>query len=84
MQDKRMHDPTTFGQHNTERERLFRLVAAVATLFDRDVVIETVASLLDTRPVEDADCVAFDDIAIRFGTDGKVKSVFRTVDGSWR
>jgi len=26
--------------------------------------------------------VIFNDVAIRFGSDGRVKSVFRTIDGS--
>ena len=67
---------------NLERERLFRLIAAIANLLDRDVVIEIVSSFLGTEPVEEGDCVVFDDVAIRFGSDDRVKSVYRTIDGA--
>jgi hypothetical protein len=66
----------------TDLERLFSLVASLANLLDKDLVVETIASVLDIEPVHDGDCVIFDDIAIRFGRDDKVASIFRTIDGS--
>ena len=39
-------------------------------------------SVLGITAVHDGDCIIFDDLAIRFGSDGRVKSVFRTIDGS--
>ena len=68
----------------TERERLFQLIAALANLLDRQVVIEIVGSFLGIDPVEQGDCVVFDDIAIRFGADNRVKSVYQTFDGTDR
>ena len=68
--------------HHSDQDRLFSLVAGLANLLDRAQVVETIASVLGIEPVDDGDCVLFDDMAIRFGTDGKVKSVFRTIDGS--
>ena len=37
---------------------------------------------LGVTAVHDGDCVIFDDLAIRFGSDDRVRSVFRTIDGS--
>lgn len=65
-----------------DQERLFGLVASLANLLDRELVVETLASVLGIEPVYEDDCVIFDDLAIRFGRDGKVASVFRTIDGS--
>lgn len=67
---------------NTEREELFRLIAALANLLDRDVVIETVAVILGTNPVDSGDVVSFDDIAIRFDADNRVCGIYRTIDGT--
>ena len=68
--------------HDTDQEKMFGLVASLANLLDKELVVETVASVLGIEPVYDDDCVVFDDLAIRFGRDGKVASVFRTIDGS--
>jgi len=68
--------------HDTDQEKMFVLVASLANLLDKELVVETVASVLGIEPVYDDDCVVFDDLAIRFGRDGKVASVFRTIDGS--
>ena len=65
-----------------DQESLFGLVASLANLLDRELVVETISSVLGVQPVHDGDCVFFDDLAIRFGRDGRVKSVFRTIDGS--
>ena len=68
--------------HHTDQDRLFALVAGLANLLNREQVVETIGSVLDIEPVHDGDCVMFDDLAIRFGADGRVKSIFRTIDGS--
>ena len=68
--------------YRDDSERLFTLVASLANLLDRALVIETMESVLGIAAVQDGDCVIFDDLAIRFGTDDRVKSVFRTIDGS--
>jgi hypothetical protein len=39
-------------------------------------------SVLGVVAVHDGDCVVFDDLAIRFGSDDRVKSVFRIIDGT--
>jgi hypothetical protein len=65
-----------------DSERIFALVASLANLLDKALVIETMESVLGITGVEDGDCVIFDDLAIRFGNDGRVKSVFRTIDGT--
>ena len=68
--------------HSSDQDRLFSLVAGLANLLDRQQVVETISSVLSIEPVQDGDCVMFDDLTIRFGTDGRVKSIFRTIDGS--
>lgn len=68
--------------YRDDSERLFALVASLANLLDKALVIETMESVLGIPAVHDGDCVIFDDMAIRFGSDGRVKSVFRTIDGS--
>jgi hypothetical protein len=67
--------------YRDDSERLFGLVASLANLLDRELVIETMESVLGITAVHDGDCIIFDDFAIRFGSDGRVKSVFRTIDG---
>ena len=68
--------------HHSDQDRLFSLVASLANLLDRSLVVETVESVLGIEPVHDGDSVIFDDLTIRFGGDDRVKSVFRTIDGS--
>lgn len=68
--------------YRDDSERLFTLVASLANLLDKALVIETMESVLGISAIHDGDCVIFDDLAIRFGGDGRVKSVFRTIDGS--
>lgn len=68
--------------YRDDSDRLFALVASLANLLDRSLVIETMESVLGVKAVHDGDCVIFDDVAIRFGSDDRVKSVFRTIDGS--
>ena len=68
--------------YRDDTERLFALVASVANLLDKALVVETMESVLGVAAVHDGDCVIFDDLAIRFGSDDRVKSVFRTIDGT--
>jgi hypothetical protein len=68
--------------YRDDSDRVFTLVASLANLLDRALVIETMESVLGVKAVHDDDCVIFDDLAIRFGKDDRVKSVFRTIDGS--
>ena len=70
--------------YRDDSERLFGLVASLANLLDRTLVVETVESVLGVTAVHDGDCVIFKDFAIRFGSDDRIKSVFRTIDGSAR
>ncbi|MDH4003211.1 MAG: hypothetical protein OEV32_00095 [Gammaproteobacteria bacterium] len=67
--------------YRDDSERLFGLVASLANLLDRKLIIETMESVLGIAAVHDGDCIIFDDLAIRFGSDDRVKSVFRTIDG---
>jgi len=69
-------------EYSNDQERLFGLVANLANLLDKDLVVETMQSVLGIEPVYDGDSVIFDDLAIRFGQDNRVKSIFRTIDGS--
>ena len=68
--------------HADDQDRLFQLVASLANLLDRKLVVETMEAVLGIEPVYDGDCVIFDDLTIRFDVKGRVKSVFRTIDGS--
>ena len=67
--------------YRDDSERRFGLVASLANLLDRKLIIETMESVLGIAAVHDGDCIIFDDLAIRFGSDDRVKSVFRTIDG---
>lgn len=68
--------------YRDDSERIFMLVASLANLLDKALVIETMESVLGVTAVHDGDCIIFDDLAIRFGSDDRVKSVFRTIDGT--
>ena len=65
-----------------DSERIFALVASLANLLDKALVIETMESVLGITGVQDGDCIIFNDLAIRFGNDDRVKSVSRTIDGT--
>ena len=82
MADTSKYTPGLLDYDQTDQERLFSLVASLANLLDKGLVVETVASVLGIEPVFDGDCVIFDELAIRFGNDGKVTGIFRTIDGS--
>jgi len=81
-QDEKRQWMEALHEYSSDQERLFGLVANLANLLDKDLVVETMQSVLGIEPVHDGDCVIFDDLAIRFGKDGRVKSIFRTIDGS--
>ena len=55
-----------------------KCVAVVAT---QDNVRYDVAAL-GIDPIEKDDCVLFDDIAVGFGEEGRVNSLYRVIDGS--
>ena len=67
---------------NLEQEQLFQLIAALANCLDRDIVIEIMQRGLGIDPIEKDDCVLFDDIAVGFNESGRVKSLYRVVDGT--
>lgn len=67
---------------NLSQERLFQLIAALANCLDREVVIETMQHILGIDPVEDGDRVLFDDIAVSFDDRGRVKGMYRLIDGT--
>ena len=68
--------------YRDDSDRMFALVASLANLLDKELVIETMESVLGVSAVHDGDCIIFDDLAIQFGRDDRVKSVFRTIDGT--
>lgn len=68
--------------YRDDSDRMFALVASLANLLDKELVIETMESVLGISAVHDGDCIIFDDLAIQFGRDDRVKSVFRTIDGT--
>lgn len=80
--DQRRQWMEALHEYSNDQERLFGLVASLANLLDKDLVVETMQSVLGIEAVHDGDCVIFDDFAIRFGEDDRVRSVFRTIDGS--
>ena len=82
MPDEPLDLSSLLATPQSDHERLFGLVASLANLLDRELVVQTVSGVLDIDPVYDGDCVIFNDLTIRFGPDNKVTSVFRTIDGS--
>lgn len=81
-EDQRRQWMEALHAYRDDSERLFGLVASVANLLDRALIVETMESVLGVAAVHDGDCVIFDDLAIRFGSDDRVKSVFRIIDGT--
>ncbi|MFQ5546787.1 MAG: hypothetical protein ACE5FV_00735 [Woeseia sp.] len=67
-----------------EHDRLIQLIAGLANCLDRKFVIETVEAILRVKSVEKGDCVHFDDLALRFGDDGRLLSLYRVIDGTTR
>lgn len=71
-------------EQNLQQERLFQMIAALGNCLDRNAVIETMQHILGVDPVENDDGVLFDDIAVSFDKDGRVKGLYRVIDGSER
>lgn len=71
-------------EHDSEQDRLFRLVAALANCLDRQVVIETMQQILGVTAVDEGDCVIFGNITVTFDQNGRVKGLYRVIDGSER
>ena len=70
------------GDQPMARDRVFQLVASLANILDKPMVIETMKSVLGIEPVEVDDCILFDDLSIKFGDDGRVIGLYQTFDGS--
>lgn len=66
---------------NLTQEDLFQTIAALGNCLDRDMVISTMQGVLGIPPVEKDDCVLFDDIVVGFTEDGRLKSLYRIIDG---
>jgi len=71
-------------EQNLERDRLFQMIAALGNCLDRNVVIETMQHILGVDPVEKDDRVLFDDVAVSFNKEGRVKGLYHVIDGSER
>jgi hypothetical protein len=69
-------------EQNLEQERLFQLIASLANLLDKDIVVETMQSILGIEPVEMDDCVLFENLAVKFDENGRVAGIYRTIDGT--
>ncbi len=65
-----------------DRDRLFEIVASLANLLDKPMFVETMKSVLGVEPVEVEDCVLFDDLTIKFNSDGRVVGLYQTLDGT--
>jgi len=81
-QDQKRQWMEALHEYSNDQERLFGLVASLANLLDKDLVVETMQSVLGIEPVHDGNRVIFDDLEIQFGQDNRVKSITRTIDGS--
>lgn len=68
-------------EQNLEQEKLFQLIASLANLLDRDVVVETMRTILSIEPDDKGECVHFDDLTVKFGANGRVVGIYRTIDG---
>jgi hypothetical protein len=68
-------------EQNLDQERLFQLIASLANLLDREIVVETMQSILGIAPIDKEDCVLFDNLTVKFGDNGRVIGIYRTIDG---
>ena len=68
-------------EQNLEQERLFQLIAILANLLDREIVIETMQTILGIEPVDQGDCVLFNDLTVKFNDNGRVIGIYRIIDG---
>lgn len=69
-------------EQNLEQEKLFQLIASLANLLDREIVVETIRSILGIEPVEQGDCVLFDNLSMKFDDRGKIIGIYRTIDSA--
>lgn len=69
-------------EQNLEQERLFQLIASLANLLDKEIVVETIHSILGIAPVEKDDCVLFDNLSMKFDDRGKIIGIYRTIDST--
>lgn len=69
-------------EQNLEQEKLFQLIASLANLLDREIVVETIRSILGIEPVHKGDCVLFDNLSMKFDDRGKIIGVYRTIDSA--
>lgn len=67
-------------EQSLEQEKLFELIASLANLLDREIVVQTVRSILGITPVDDGDCVRFDNLSMKFDDRGKIIGIYRTID----
>jgi hypothetical protein len=68
-------------EQNLEQERLFQLIASLANLLDREIVVETMQTILGIEPVDQGDCVLFNDLTVKFNDNGRVIGIYRIIDG---
>jgi hypothetical protein len=68
-------------EQNLEQERLFQLIASLANLLDREIVVETMQTILGIAPVDQGDCVLFNELTVKFSDNGRVIGIYRTIDG---
>ena len=68
-------------EQNLEQERLFQLIASLANLLDREIVVETMQTILGIEPVHQEDCVLFNDLTVKFNDNGRVIGIYRIIDG---
>jgi len=68
-------------EQNLEQERLFQLIASLANLLDREIVVETMQTILGIEPVDQGDCVLFNDLTVKFSDNGRVIGIYRIIDG---
>ena len=53
-------------EYRDDSERLFALVASLANVLDKALVIETMEAVLGVTAVHDGDCIILDDLGIRY------------------
>jgi hypothetical protein len=70
-----------YMSQNLEQERLFQLIAGLANLLYRKIVVASMRTILKIEVVDNGDCVLFGDLTVKFGESGKVIGIYRTIDG---
>ena len=74
--------PGTNELTEIEQEDVMQLVAGLANCFDKELIVETVGTLLDVEPVHVDNCVHFDDLTLRFDDAGRIDGMYRVIDGT--